>query len=453
MRSIRGSVFDFGLAMLLSCCGGMTHDRGASNDSETHFLMRCDGECPGDLGCLCGVCTVACERDALCDRFGDVASCRPLAGEPACSDAAPASVCEVTCERDADCASVGPEHLCMAGACRLAMSAPGTRTCGTDSMPLQVEPKIVEWSTVYASLVTVVRPHALGLAFVDNTRRLMFLRDGSLTPELVWEVPSEDRRLLSFATDDQAIYWITSRVDTSVPPGTDPFMPPSTVERAALDGSGHAVLFESETMVVHSISVDGEAVYFADRSGGTGLYRMGRQGGDAVPVIPRLRVPFQRDGDTFYWVDENGLSRGDRDGNVELLLPRGDDPAIDLRYVMRTPSGDLLLVLLLGPEGMQTQTIARYDVTAGCLRVYALTDDHIGGVFVDHGAVYWEGLQSDPETLPRESRLWRTDLSTGETMQLLPQGLDMMRLNVVGQGANVLYALNWDTRELVQIAK
>src|SRR5690606_40896201 len=39
---------------------------------ETHFLKSCspvEDDCGGGLSCVCGICTVTCDDDAMCSQF------------------------------------------------------------------------------------------------------------------------------------------------------------------------------------------------------------------------------------------------------------------------------------------------------------------------------------------------------------------------------------------------
>ena len=44
--------------------------RGDNGTSETHFLRSCTESCADGYSCLCGVCTLACDDDAVCMAEG-----------------------------------------------------------------------------------------------------------------------------------------------------------------------------------------------------------------------------------------------------------------------------------------------------------------------------------------------------------------------------------------------
>ncbi|HKU39232.1 MAG TPA: tail fiber domain-containing protein [Polyangiales bacterium] len=96
--------------------------------SETHFLRQCEGTCPGELSCICGVCSRACESSSVCDQLAAGAECLPVATPAACSPNAPAKVCDVSCRLDSDCAALSREHVCDRGHCRQARGSEPTRS-------------------------------------------------------------------------------------------------------------------------------------------------------------------------------------------------------------------------------------------------------------------------------------------------------------------------------------
>jgi cysteine-rich repeat protein len=108
--SSRAALATAALALVLSgafggCVGPDT------DDSETHFLIFCDGACPDDLECRCGVCTKSC---------ADVSACPDVPGvvcESACGKSKE-SVCDVRCARDHDCNALGATFGCSDGRCR-----------------------------------------------------------------------------------------------------------------------------------------------------------------------------------------------------------------------------------------------------------------------------------------------------------------------------------------------
>lgn len=93
------------------------------NDSESHFLVSCEGSCADGSPCICGVCTRECTSSADCSGLPGGVSCRSFdAGEclsgGARSGAAQPIGCDLECTQDADCAALSAEHACVSGWCR-----------------------------------------------------------------------------------------------------------------------------------------------------------------------------------------------------------------------------------------------------------------------------------------------------------------------------------------------
>ena len=117
-------------------CGRSTPQAG---DSESHFLTRCEAECPGSLTCLCGVCTSSCAARASCAAFAGGATCESADSLAACGqDASRAGICAVTCQRDGDCRALGARYTCSAGLCSAAPHAFGETADPVFRLPLEV---------------------------------------------------------------------------------------------------------------------------------------------------------------------------------------------------------------------------------------------------------------------------------------------------------------------------
>ncbi len=89
MRSMRSSVFGMVLALVAaSGCATKRETASGVTDTNTNWLKSCDSDAScGGLNCLCGVCTVTCERAQECERFSDQAECAtPTTGQ--CSTSA-----------------------------------------------------------------------------------------------------------------------------------------------------------------------------------------------------------------------------------------------------------------------------------------------------------------------------------------------------------------------------
>jgi len=88
--------------------------------SETHFLALCTNDCPGDLKCVCGVCTLTCTSRTSCDPVGrPEVMCVTTDQLGQCSTGATASgaICALQCNDDADCTSLSTAHTCANGLC------------------------------------------------------------------------------------------------------------------------------------------------------------------------------------------------------------------------------------------------------------------------------------------------------------------------------------------------
>jgi hypothetical protein len=104
----------FGCVALAGCYGSKPQVK----DGQSHWMAVCrdDADCPGELLCACGVCTIACDDDVACGPHG---ACEGLADRSACegSTSSATDVCLETCVRDPDCFGPGLEcvdHACVA---------------------------------------------------------------------------------------------------------------------------------------------------------------------------------------------------------------------------------------------------------------------------------------------------------------------------------------------------
>ncbi len=108
MRSTLTSTLGGACALALSLAACQPEQAGPRSDSQTNWLISCrsDADC-GPLGCLCGVCTLACSEDSACSGAPG-SSCMP-ASEPGvaalCGATAPPSsgLCLPSCS-EAACA-------------------------------------------------------------------------------------------------------------------------------------------------------------------------------------------------------------------------------------------------------------------------------------------------------------------------------------------------------------
>jgi hypothetical protein len=97
---------------------------GPRMDSESHFLSRCLGpsDCPGELACVCGLCTQACGPHEPACATSVPTSCAPPDLPPTqalCLGTAspPTGMCLPECGAPSDCTAIRPNLLCQRGYC------------------------------------------------------------------------------------------------------------------------------------------------------------------------------------------------------------------------------------------------------------------------------------------------------------------------------------------------
>ena len=107
-----------GVLLLAACVS--REERASDRESLIDLgrgLRLCDEDCAAPLECICGACTLPCERDGECNPLGPEAHCRSDADPPRCQTAK--GVCDVGCEDDGDCARLGQGYRCDSGSCRV----------------------------------------------------------------------------------------------------------------------------------------------------------------------------------------------------------------------------------------------------------------------------------------------------------------------------------------------
>lgn len=449
-----------GLLICLSACAlascSQSHTDPEVPDSETHFLASCESSCPADLACICGVCTAPCQRDADCTGLSSDATCQDpgeVAGD-GCGSQAPAAMCDALCTEDADCLSIGPDHRCEAGACRpeLVSAPPPPRAmCGIEDAPVLGPTESVAVATVLDDMrASEVVGFDGGAAFFAADGRLMILRAGRDEPETL-RLPASTlgtRHIMSLAAHGQTIYWSSATPPPPATlPGADPPTPPSTIERMNADGSNYVLLAASDEQVYDALSADDENLYFTDGSE-RGLQVLANGGGE-----PELRSEeFQgsdiaRSQNHVYWTRFGELKRADIEtGEVETLLTAEQEPLLlDAQSVFA--NDDAIVLVIPDPkadEGTPDQTMARFDPDDGCLIAFDLPDNGITSQLLLQGDyVFWKGFRHgplSPDDNDNSARLWRTDVATGETVQLDTAGLEVtITVDVLGQDADNIY--------------
>lgn len=100
---------------------------GPHAETETHFLSQCSDTCAGDLSCICGVCTRACDDDDSCGGLHASATCSatPAVCTHSAGHNSAGRACDMHCDNDADCVSLGDDYACAAGVCRAQTQASG----------------------------------------------------------------------------------------------------------------------------------------------------------------------------------------------------------------------------------------------------------------------------------------------------------------------------------------
>src|SRR6187399_2261390 len=101
------------VAVAAGCGRERSDDIAGGGNSETHFLEECTDRCPGDLSCVCGVCTVTCTETSDCGELSPQAEC-----VAACTDAPSTLMCDLPCGSSAECAVLGGGASCRDGRCR-----------------------------------------------------------------------------------------------------------------------------------------------------------------------------------------------------------------------------------------------------------------------------------------------------------------------------------------------
>ncbi len=179
-----------GLALLAGACGGTTANSPGLG-SESHFLARCEGSCPGGLDCIGGICTRAClTASSSCEDLGSGARCTDQSVEPG-----EVAVCDVGCSTSADCSALGTDYTCEDAFCRAGGTAqnPGGTPSNPDDTPSnpgalsctdyadQSPPPDLRGITIVNRSSQVLYLQQFGICGGDNEYSLVqVLRDGVL---------------------------------------------------------------------------------------------------------------------------------------------------------------------------------------------------------------------------------------------------------------------------------
>lgn len=132
--------------LLFTGCGEQT--RGPSTGSETHFLRACSASCPGDLSCVCGVCTLPCDADQQCASLSQETVCAELPTSCGQAMGEAVSSCDAECMSDRDCESISTDHRCEVGVCRApaltgsVINDVQTQDAAADMMSVDVAPDV-----------------------------------------------------------------------------------------------------------------------------------------------------------------------------------------------------------------------------------------------------------------------------------------------------------------------
>ena len=147
------------------------HDSRRTQDSNTNWLRGCEStaECGAGELCACGVCTVACVEDAMCEAPGQPEAFCVEVEEDRCEGASRGAVCLERCERDLECRD---GLSCIERACRLQTNAPpdagGSETMDASNTALDAEALPAdagsEAATDSAAIADAARPGEIGEA-------------------------------------------------------------------------------------------------------------------------------------------------------------------------------------------------------------------------------------------------------------------------------------------------
>jgi hypothetical protein len=320
--------------------------------------------------------------------------------------------------------------------------------CGIDEAPAEGPAERVAVATVLGDMrASQVVGFEGGAAFFARDGRLMILPAGEDEPIAIWQPPAGDalRQITSIASDGQTIFW-----STAMPPPPSPFpepqgpTPPSTIERVDIAGSDHDVLVASAEHIFSSVSVDGQSVYYVDERE-MGLQAVAKAGGEPELRFPQHQGRPARYRDHFYWRTSEALQRGHaRTGEIETLLTAEQEPFVYTTSSMYATDSAIVMLIEAPNSETEDQTLARLDPETGCLHIFSLPEGGINAEIMPQGeSVFWKGFTNgafSPDVPRPGARLWRTDLVTGESVQLEPDGLSVtLTVDVLGHDEDNIY--------------
>lgn len=115
------------MAAAMAGCAQRHDSANEVTDTNTNWLVACDADSTcGALSCLCGRCTISCERTSECARFGEAAACE----QPATSECSSRALC-VLADATASTSHSGLDAACTDSDCGVASS----EARGSDSKP------------------------------------------------------------------------------------------------------------------------------------------------------------------------------------------------------------------------------------------------------------------------------------------------------------------------------
>jgi hypothetical protein len=103
------------IIVALGSCGKVGNEGRLQLDSNTNWLMRCDGDdqCDGSLRCFCGQCSQPCSTSDECGLLAG-AECASSGGAACTGEPSAGGLCVLGCTGDAEC---GPDFTCTEGQC------------------------------------------------------------------------------------------------------------------------------------------------------------------------------------------------------------------------------------------------------------------------------------------------------------------------------------------------
>lgn len=436
---------------LMAAIGGCSKTNQQSGESNTNWLRICtgDAECGGELGCVCGTCTVVCEQAAQCSERDEATTCMPAADS--CGGPARVSACLVQCTSDDECGGI-EQGVCRSGVCarRVAQACPafaaGVQTPVEVASSFEALPGVGQ---IGAALVDED-----GFYYFDLEGALFALPHGAESPVTLRPAPEEELLTMSMVGDSTTLYWTAARRPPLGPPDPSPPPPPYWLYAISKQGGAATLLFESADRGLYALATSGDEVIVRRSSGQPTLEALAKDGSTSPRAIAE-GIPAEEarviEGELYWTVpweessDENGyfqdLYRAELDGSGVELLTRIENS----RYIAgggrvlwrqeRTHFDPLV----------HDENYVMLDERTGCVQpLPALGLSISGDSLLDGRHVYWKsfnGLEavSAGDEL-KAYPLVRVDLRSGVLEQIVAPGFAATLVDdIIGQTDHALY--------------